>query len=57
MTYKHYKLTRTKAGDVEVFDPRWPDKPLFRTGTFDQAKCFVRAYRDGAAWADQAVLA
>jgi hypothetical protein len=49
-TFKNYDMVRTANG-VEVFDPRWPDKPVYVAADTEQAKRWVSAFRDGATWA------
>ncbi|HEX5239016.1 MAG TPA: hypothetical protein VFW39_11220 [Sphingomicrobium sp.] len=58
--YKGYVLKTVQydhrvTAAVHVFDPRYPDKQLYVAPGIDRAKAFVRAYRDGAYWADKAV--
>lgn len=55
-TYKGYVLKRVQydhrvTAAVQVFDPRWPDKPVYAHPNADGAKRWVTAYRDGVTWA------
>lgn len=55
-TYKHYNLVPQGDGTVGVYNPRSPSKPVYLGKSVDDAKRFVRGYRDGVVWAMQAAL-
>lgn len=55
-TYKGYVLKRVQydhrvTAAVQVFDPRWPEKPVYAHPSVEGAKRWVNAYRDGVTWA------
>lgn len=54
--YKGYNLVQMRSGKVNVYDPRWHADPAYIADSFDDAKRWVRAYRDGAQWAVDAAL-
>ena len=51
MDYRNYSLLEMPSGKVNVYDPRWDVFPAYVADSFDAAKSWVRAYRDGAQWA------
>jgi hypothetical protein len=55
-TYKHYDLVPQADGTVTVYNPRSPAKPVYVGTSVDDARRFVRGYRDGVVWAMQAAL-
>lgn len=51
MDYRSYNLLQMPSGKVNVYDPRWNVSPAYVADSFDAAKSWVRAYRDGVQWA------